>query len=237
MKVMLLTNESETAQRFREASIGTERIRLCTERAIPQVLERLFREPFDALISDDPYAAHPRIRRCPVLWPNQFYLLLRESDKPLPIPEDVTYCFSGTEDPKRILDMIASFPGGQTRRNDTECRISRFLQQTGFPVSLSGFDYMKEAIRLILTQKQATNVRSVNDLYEILAAEMCVSTSAAEHAVRHAIDTAWLLADPDTLDKLFGETVQSERAAPSNAAFLFRAADSIGLDQKRGILL
>jgi two-component system response regulator (stage 0 sporulation protein A) len=111
------------------------------------------------------------------------------------------------------------------------------LQQTGFPVSLSGFDYMKEAIRLILTQKQATNVRSVNDLYEILAAEMCVSTSAAEHAVRHAIDTAWLLADPDTLDKLFGETVQSERAAPSNAAFLFRAADCIGLDQKRGILL
>ena len=227
MRVMLLTNERDTAHRFQNAAAETERIRLSTVKTIPQMLEILFREAFDALISDDPYAAHPRIRKCPVMWPNQLHLLLREPQDRILYPEAVTYCFLRTEDPERILTLVAALPGGQTRRNDTEYRISRFLQQIGMPASLSGFDCTKEAIRLILLQKHMTDVRSLQDVYGILAEEMCVGASVAEHAIRHAIDTAWMLADPDVLERLFGETVRSDRAAPSNAAFLFRAADHI----------
>lgn len=232
MKAMLLTREPDAARMYREAAKNTERIRLCTVRTIPQMLEQLYREPFDALISDDPYTAHPRIRKCPVLWPNQFYLLLHDTSALFPLSDEITYCFPFTEDPKRILTLVESLPGGQTRRNDAECRISRFLQQTGFPVSLSGFDCLKEAIRLILQQEHMTDIRSVNDLYDVVAEMMCVSASVAEHAMRHAIDTAWMLADPDALEMLFGDTIHSERAAPSNAAFLFRAADHIRINQK-----
>ncbi len=232
MNVMLLTSDPDRSGRFREVSKNTERVRLVTVRNAGQMLEQLFRKPFDALIADEPCIVHPHIRKRPVLWPNQQYLLLHEPIHAFPVPPWITYCFSDADDPKRIFSMIESMPGGQTRENDTECRISDFLQQTAVPVYLSGFDYLREAIRLILMRERLTDVQSLNALYEILAASTGVPAPMTEHAIRHAIDTAWMLAEPDALEKLFGDTVHSDRAAPSNAAYLFRAADHIRMQQE-----
>ena len=232
MKVMLLTSDPERSGRFREASKNTERIRLVTVRNAGQMLEQLFREPFDALIADEPCVTHPHIRKCPVLWPNQMYLLLHEPMLSCPVPASITYCFSDAVEPKRVFSMIESLPGGQIRRNDTECRISHFLQQMSVPVSLGGFDYLREAIRLMLMREHLTDVQSLNALYDVLAGMTGVSAPMTEHAIRHAIDAAWMLAEPEELEKLFGDTVDSERAAPSNAAYLFRAADHIRMHRE-----
>ena len=63
---------------------------------------------------------------------------------------------------------------------------------------------------------------------------MQISAFAAEHAVRQAVNASFIRADARLLEQIFGYTVDAERAAPSNAAFLFRTADHIRLIMRGG---
>jgi hypothetical protein len=227
MRVMLLTSDRKTAQLYSDAAEETSALRLCVMKHIGQVLERLFRDPFDALLSDDVSVLQTQIRKCRVRWPAHTFLLI---DRPIgtrQLPQTLTYCFLKDGDPKEILRQIACFPNGASRRRDPEAEISCFLQQTGVPVSLYGFAYLRIALRVLLSVKELLDVSAIDDLYALISAMTGVDANAAEHAIRHAIDTAWMRADTDLLDKLFGYTVRSDRGAPSNAAFLFGTADHI----------
>ena len=233
MRIMLLTCDKTVARSYTEAAEHMGSVRLSVQKNAGQALECLFRKPFDALLSDDGVILLPAFRKCSVIWPAQMFLLLREqAPNSVCFPDELTFCFSICGDPKDVLTRICMFPGGYTVPNDPEIRISRFLQEIGVPVSLSGFDCLREAIRLIVTQKHLVDMRSLQDLYAIIASEMQTSVFALEHAMRQAVDAAWARADTALLERIFGYTVCSDRSAPSNAAFLFRAADHIRLNQK-----
>lgn len=227
MRILLLTENRETAKAYRIAADEKGAFRLSVVKNLPQALECLYRIPFDALISEDIAVLHPAILKRPVLWPNNLFLLLRNPLKYDRVPDALTYCFLQGSDPNDVLSFVNSFPKGQKRVNDAEARISRFLQRIGVPVSLYGFSYLREAVRLLLLQDRITDIRTVYDLYEILSDEMNVGTTVIEHAMRHAINAAWIRADTRMLESVFGYTVDADRATPSNAAFLFRAADYI----------
>lgn len=227
MRILLLSSDRALTDRYRAAAEWRGAHRLTCVENVPQALERMFRLPFDALISDDRFILHPFILNRPMLWPVNLFLLVREPLAMRAIPEELTYCFPIESDPDSVLSVVGSFPCGQTRRSDTDVRISHFLQTVGVPVSLYGFGYLFEAIRLLTKQTRLAVGGIMNDLYEILAMESGVGVSVVEHAMRHAIDAAWMRADVRTLEAVFGYTVDAERAAPSNAAFVFRAADHL----------
>ena len=230
MRILLLSDNRKTARLYSDAAEEMGKLRLCTLKNTAQVSERLFRDPFDALISDDPSVLQPFFRERCVFWPDHLFLLLSKPTDVDRFPETLTFCFPTDSDPKEVLSRIASFPNGYSRKKSVSIAISQILQQLGVPVSLSGFAYLREAVLLILMQKQAPDVRSVNDIYEILSGEMGTTAFAAEHAMRHAIDSAWIRADPSALEQMFGDTICSDRSAPSNAAFLFRTADQIKIN-------
>lgn len=235
MRIMLLTGDRETAKAYRNAADETEGLRLCTVKQLAQALEWLFREPFDALLSDDPYIFEPRIRACPVLWPGSVCLLRREQSPYLRFPKEMTFCFPIDSDPKQVLQRTASFPCERSSHKSADVLISRFLQRVGVPVSMTGFDCMREAIRILLSLDRVTESGCLQDIYETVGASLRISASAAEHTARQAIGAAWIRADARLLEQLFGYTVDAERAAPSNAAFLFRAADHIRLQSGGGL--
>ena len=228
MRIMLMTSDRKTARAYRDAAEHTRMIRLSVQKNAGQALECLFREPFDALLSDDAVILHPAFQRCRIMRPAHLFLLLRDSaPRTARFPDALTFCFPFNTDPRDILTRICVFPGGYTVPCDPELDISRFLQEIGVPVSLGGFVCMREAIKLIVMQKHPVDVRSLHDLYEILSAELQTSVFAVEHAIRQSIDVAWIRADTAMIERVFGYTVCSDRSAPSNAAFLFRAADHI----------
>ena len=231
MRVLLLTNNKETAGAYRRAAEEEGLIRLAVVRDLPQALECMFRMPFDALISEDSAVFLPAIQKRPVLWPDNLFLLLRDPLKSIRIPERLTYCFLCDSSPSDVLAFVNTFPNGQRRINAGEVRISRFLQRIGVPVSMYGFSYLKEAIDLLLQQTRMTDIPSLSDVYGILSDAEGVGPTVIEHAMRHAINTAWIRAETHTLERVFGYTVDADRAAPSNAAFLFRAADYITITQ------
>ena len=232
MRIMLLTNDRKTACAYTDAADQSGSVRVCTLKNTAQVLERLYREPFDALLSDDSMILFPQIRNCRVQWPDHTFLLVDKPIEHMRLPECLTFCFSKDGDPKDVLHCIAQFPKSARRIPGMEQTISGFLQQAGVPVSFSGFAYLRDALRLILSQDHVLDARTIQPVYTFISMTFGVSASVAEHTVRTAIDAAWMRADTALLEKLFGYTVRSDRGAPSNAAFLFRVADHIKLKRE-----
>lgn len=232
MRILLLTDQRETARAYRDAADQYGNLRLCVLKNIAQVLECLYRESFDALLADDPMILHPQIRNCHVRWPDLTFLLVDKPIETAQIPDDLTFCFLRDNEAKDVLKRIAGFPKGPRYICDTKQTVSGFLQQAGVPVSLNGFAYLCTALRLILSQDHPLDIQEVNAVYAFVSMTEGVSVSVAEHAIRTAIDVAWMRADTSLLEQLFGYTVRSDRGAPSNAAFLFRAADHIKLTRE-----
>lgn len=232
MQIMLLTNNRKTARAYIEAAEQSGFARVYALKNTAQILERMYRESFDALLSDDPAILLPQIRACLVRWPDHTFLLIEKPFDAMRFPECLTFCFSAGSDPKDVLRCISGFPKSARRFSDTEQKISGLLQQTGVPVSFSGFSYLYTALRLILSQGHPIGVQAMQAVYTFVSMTEGVSTSVVEHAIRTAIEAAWMRADTALLERLFGYTVRSDRGAPSNAAFLFRIADHIRLTRE-----
>jgi hypothetical protein len=235
MRIMLETPDRVLAQAYKTEANGLH-VELIVQENPSGVMERLLRDPFDALIVDGPRDLHPFFFVSPILRPGHLFYLLRCPDDLKDCAETASYAFMCDTDPGRVIRFVSAFPPGYERQNPGQWQISGCLQKLGVPVSGSGFRYMREALRILLREKDPTAVGSIDAVYRKLSAHTGADPAAAEHAIRRAIDAAWLRADPETLEQLFGYTVSEERGKPSNAAFLFRTADHIRI-QRGGKLM
>ncbi len=229
MRVLLMTDDRGLARRLRTTANGSG-CTLCVTGTAAESAERMFRDAFDALLLTDAQFLRSAWRRRPLNWPQRIYLYGQPNgDDPV---DGLTFCFSPDADPAAVLTRVCALGSGRVRQTDRETLISGFLQRIGVPVSLVGFACLCAGIRLLAGLKRSTDLGAVGDLYEVAAEELGMDAPGVEHAMRHAIDAAWTRADPNVLYETFGNTVQSERAAPSNAAFLFRAAEQIRATEK-----
>lgn len=230
MRILMQTTDEATERSYLSAADELTGLDLCVLHGEAQTLERAFREPFDALIVDEGNGEGDGQRIDRVYFPDNRILLFDTA--PRAIPSEITYAFYRSTPPKNVLGRIGTFPQGGAHKTGTDAAVSRFLQRVGVPVHLGGFCLLKDSIRLILTCKHPTDLRITRDLYAALSETRKIPPSGIEHAIRHAIGAAWLRADVELLESVFGYTVSSERAMPSNAAFLFTAAERIRLESE-----
>ena len=231
MRMLLVTQQPETEQAIVKAAQGRDRLSLCVLHGEAQALERLFREPFDALLLDTAIDCRRLTRDAPRGARNLFWLLPRGTAGPL--PTSVTCGFAPPLDAIAVLDRVErlSVPGPGKPQSE-QATVSAALQGVGIPTHLTGFSYLKSAVRLILRCDRPTELRMQQDVYARLAASTHKSASTVEHAMRHAIEAAWLRADARVLERLFGYTVSADRATPSNEAFLYQMCEHIRMQQK-----
>lgn len=125
--------------------------------------------------------------------------------------------------------------GGITKIDREACvvelEVSRALREMGVPSCLNGYVYLRDAIMFVLSQggMLASITRVV---YPSVAEKHNTTASRVERSMRHAIETAWTRGDIDTLNEVFGHTVDAEKGRPTNSAFIARIADKIRLDRK-----
>ena len=67
-------------------------------------------------------------------------------------------------------------------------------------------------------------------LYPTIAKKYQTTASRVERAIRHAIEVAWSRGKMDTIDELFGYTVNGGKGKPTNSEFIALVADRIRLD-------
>ena len=115
--------------------------------------------------------------------------------------------------------------------NDVEAIITAALHEVGIPAHIKGYEYLREAITEVLIQRDIIN-SVTKELYPSVAKKYTTSSSRVERAIRHAIEVAWSRGDTDTLNRIFGFTVNREKGKPTNSEFIAMISDNIRLKLK-----
>lgn len=114
---------------------------------------------------------------------------------------------------------------------DLETNITMYIQQLGVPAHIKGYQYIRDAIMMVIEDMDAIN-SITKFLYPTVAKHYNTTSSRVERAIRHAIEVAWDRGNPDILNELFGYTILSTRGKPTNSEFIAMIADKIRLDMK-----
>ena len=106
--------------------------------------------------------------------------------------------------------------------NSLEIDVTNMIHEIGVPAHIKGYQYLRDAILL-----------SVEDTEMLTIAKRHQTTaSRVERAIRHAIEVAWSRGKMDTIDELFGYTVNNRKGKPTNSEFIALIADKIRLELK-----
>ena len=117
------------------------------------------------------------------------------------------------------------------RIKDLETNITMYIQQLGVPAHIKGYQYIRDAIMMVIEDMDAIN-SITKFLYPTVAKHYNTTSSRVERAIRHAIEVAWDRGNPDILNELFGYTILSTRGKPTNSEFIAMIADKIRLEMK-----
>ena len=132
----------------------------------------------------------------------------------------------GTE--RRPEELVTGqTPGGENLEN----RVTNMLHEIGIPAHIKGYHYLRDAILMAIEDMDVLNAVT-KVLYPTVAKMHQTTASRVERAIRHAIEVAWSRGKLDTLDELFGYTVNGGKGKPTNSEFIALIADTIRLEYK-----
>ncbi len=112
-----------------------------------------------------------------------------------------------------------------------ETDVTNLIHEIGVPAHIKGYNYLRDAIILAVSDMDMLN--SITKLLYPTIAKMHQTTpSRVERAIRHAIEVAWNRGKMDTIDSLFGYTINTGKGKPTNSEFVALIADKIRLEYK-----
>ena len=105
------------------------------------------------------------------------------------------------------------------------------IHEIGVPAHIKGYQYLREAIMMAV--KDIDMLNSITKvLYPTIARKYSTTPSRVERAIRHAIEVAWSRGKMETLDALFGYTINTGKGKPTNSEFIALIADKIRLQYR-----
>ena len=127
---------------------------------------------------------------------------------------------------------------GETREEfierNLENDVTEMIHEVGVPAHIKGYQYLRDAIIMSVQDMELLN-SITKILYPTIAKKHKTTSSRVERAIRHAIEVAWSRGRMDTINALFGYTINTGKGKPTNSEFIAMLADKIRLDYKRRI--
>lgn len=112
-----------------------------------------------------------------------------------------------------------------------ETDVTDMIHELGVPAHIKGYHFLRDAIIMVVNDMEILNsVTKV--LYPRIAAKNGTTPSRVERAIRHAIEVAWSRGKMDTIDELFGYTINNGKGKPTNSEFIALISDKIRLEYK-----
>ena len=123
---------------------------------------------------------------------------------------------------------------GETKSEsrDLEKDVTDMIHEIGVPAHIKGYHYLREAIMMCVEDVDMLNAIT-KVLYPTIAENFQTTPSRVERAIRHAIEVAWSRGRMETLDGLFGYTINTGKGKPTNSEFIALIADKIRLRYKK----
>ncbi len=112
-----------------------------------------------------------------------------------------------------------------------EADVTNIIHEIGVPAHIKGYQYLRDAIVMSVNDMEMLN-SITKVLYPTIAKKYDTTTSRVERAIRHAIEVAWSRGKMDTIDALFGYTINHGKGKPTNSEFIALITDKIRLDYK-----
>ena len=109
--------------------------------------------------------------------------------------------------------------------------VTDMIHEIGVPAHIKGYQYLREAIMMSVEDVEMLN-SITKILYPSIAMKYQTTPSRVERAIRHAIEVAWSRGKMETLDALFGYTINIGKGKPTNSEFIALIADKIRLNMR-----
>ena len=114
-----------------------------------------------------------------------------------------------------------------------DARITGIIHEIGVPAHIKGYLYLREAITMVYNNLELLG-SITKILYPDIAKKYNTTSSRVERAIRHAIEVAWSRGNIESLNRMFGYTVNSHKAKPTNSEFIAMVADKLRLEYRAG---
>ena len=129
------------------------------------------------------------------------------------------------QDTKKIVEFVDE---------EKETTITKVLHELGIPSHIKGYQYIKEGIKMIYDDNNLIG-NITKKVYPNLADKYDTTSSRVERAIRHAIEVGWSRSNWKLTENLFGQSVDFDKAKPTNSEFLVTLADWLRFDIKLGV--
>lgn len=134
----------------------------------------------------------------------------------------------GTESKRTSFEVIDE----ESRKSyDLEALVTEFIHELGVPAHIKGYQYVRTAIMMVVENMELLNYIT-KELYPDIAKMYSTTSSRVERAIRHSIEVAWSRGRPETMNRIFGYTIDTGKGKPTNSEFIAMVADRIRLQIK-----
>ena len=96
---------------------------------------------------------------------------------------------------------------------------SNALKKAGIPPHILGYDYLGEAIEIVLSDRSKLHAVT-KELYPSIAKKFDSRPSRVERAIRHAVEVSFRHLTAEDIEEMFGNTFSDEMARPTNSHFI-----------------
>lgn len=115
---------------------------------------------------------------------------------------------------------------------DLETMVTEYIHELGVPAHIKGYHYLRTAIMMVVKDMDLLNYIT-KELYPEIAKAYQTTSSRVERAIRHSIEVAWTRGKPQTMNDVFGYTINTGKGKPTNSEFIAMIADRIRLKVKQ----
>ncbi len=112
--------------------------------------------------------------------------------------------------------------------------VTRTLHELGVPSNIKGYKYLRESILINYNNPNIENI--TESIYSEIAKKYNTTISRVERAIRHAIEISWNRANYDFMEELFGYSIDSNKAKPTNSEYITTIADKLRTDYNSPLL-
>lgn len=122
-------------------------------------------------------------------------------------------------------------PKSEKSEENLEALVTNIIHEVGVPAHIKGYQYLREAIMMVVNDIDIIN-QITKQLYPEIAQKYHTTPSRVERAIRHAIEVAWGRGEQNTVESIFGYTVNAAKGKPTNSEFIAMIADKLRLELK-----
>lgn len=142
------------------------------------------------------------------------------------------YIINGLIKPVDMEEIINSTSiKNEINEDSLDIQVTNLLHTLGVPSHVKGFNFIRDGIKMLYNDR--TYIGAITKrLYPDIAKLNNSTYTKVERTIRHAIEVAWNRGDYEKMEEIFGNSVDFDRAKPTNSEFLVTLADRIKLENK-----